>query len=780
MFAQSLGHPDSCLKRGADSIGGAWEMQTLGQQLLKKSGDACADPCLELESAVLTAAPLYCSGLESSFMHADLDSHMQEAASPAGSSPGLTATQELASPAGSSHRLPDSRAYLSDEAEPAVRIRPAALCSGQLGEMSQSVSQQLNETLLSETFLGKTLQARVSADTASAAELKTLRPHQMREQLDAIAGQVCADTVGSGLEVAESRQSCEHPAGLRTDCIDGSQTENAVLLGTCGVHGLSRSEVTDYLDASQSENRIPAASSGSRELSGASVGVAGNDSEATLLLSFRDFSRTSEQFGAIGGEQPVELRTLRNGLEPSVACPGGDVQVGALALGAVNTSRDFEDIPSLVQVGEATSSDTCADSDDVLRCARSRLNASREACQLAAHRARCEAWQHISPAAQQSPVVKADVGRIAPASQIRADSAVILSTVSSLGADSCAHTEPTPSRSAAVLPPQLPGRCDTGQKSKQPSNAQRRGGEEVVVDSPQTVQNRLHRLQARENKQRRSLSANRGAHSSKSEAELNPTKLQPPPGPRASSSPSDGAANKNSEGQLATNAPATVVPAMVSACPPQPPATGLSSRPPSRPVSGGSLPPPSRQRIPPGELTPASSSRPPSVDSARPRRASASSQGRRPSCDPSSARSSSAGPGGSSRRGVQSNRKLIRSYLEKHCLKGDVNREQRENILQVFDQELAECQRFIIVFRSIHTGRHDLRSLYAYKENGWVRVFQILPSPPQLEERMVGQFLRYDSGNKEFREIPSLQEMLNAADAVFMKPQYLQKSRVVS
>lgn len=129
---------------------------------------------------------------------------------------------------------------------------------------------------------------------------------------------------------------------------------------------------------------------------------------------------------------------------------------------------------------------------------------------------------------------------------------------------------------------------------------------------------------------------------------------------------------------------------------------------------------------------------------------------------------------------MQSNRKLIRNALERYCLKGDANREQRENILRIFDQELAECQRFVIAFRSVHTGRHDLRALYAYQERGWVRVFQSLPSPPQLEERMVAQFLRYDTGNREFREVPGLQEMLNVADAVFMQPQYLQKSRVVT
>lgn len=125
---------------------------------------------------------------------------------------------------------------------------------------------------------------------------------------------------------------------------------------------------------------------------------------------------------------------------------------------------------------------------------------------------------------------------------------------------------------------------------------------------------------------------------------------------------------------------------------------------------------------------------------------------------------------------MQSNRKLIRAVLERHILKGDVNKEQRETVLKVLD-DLADCQRFMIAFRSIHTGRHDLRALYGYQDDGWVRVFQNLPSPAHLEEKMVAQFLRYDSGQKEFKEVPKLAEMLNVVDAVFMQQQYLQKAR---
>lgn len=113
-------------------------------------------------------------------------------------------------------------------------------------------------------------------------------------------------------------------------------------------------------------------------------------------------------------------------------------------------------------------------------------------------------------------------------------------------------------------------------------------------------------------------------------------------------------------------------------------------------------------------------------------------------------------------------------------MKGDANQQQREQILGSFDEELGSCQRFVILFRSIHTGRHDFRALYAYQDYTWVRVLEALPSPPQISSSMVVQCLRYDSGAKEFREIPSFLEILNVADAVFLHPQFLKKSRVVA
>lgn len=144
-------------------------------------------------------------------------------------------------------------------------------------------------------------------------------------------------------------------------------------------------------------------------------------------------------------------------------------------------------------------------------------------------------------------------------------------------------------------------------------------------------------------------------------------------------------------------------------------------------------------------------------------------------------RCASLGPavGGHGGGHVQSNRRLIRNALERCCLQGDHNREQREQILRTFDDELHSYERFVVLFRSVHTGRHDLRALYGHRDGAWVRVLQLLPSPLQLEERMVVQFLRFDSGSKEFREMPALQEF-GVADAVFLQPQHLQKLRAAT
>eukprot|EP00439_Symbiodinium_sp_Y106_P032598 s4558_g3.t3 len=263
----------------------------------------------------------------------------------------------------------------------------------------------------------------------------------------------------------------------------------------------------------------------------------------------------------------------------------------------------------------------------------------------------------------------------------------------------------------------------------------RRGGVEVVVEPP--------RAKATSSIQREPLSARSARSREGDSGDPDPPSSEPrKPSSGHSGDRSGDPAPTNSLGLQGAPAP------MVA----RPHAQGRPPRQPATPAGSGSTE--SEQPSLPRRRTPSLGRRPslPKADSAR--------------------RSSSAGRSG--------NRKLVRNALEKYCLKGDANREQRELVLKSFDEDLERFDRFIILFRSIHTGRHDLRALYGFSEGSWSRVLQILPSPASLEERMVVQCLRYDSGGKEFKEVPASQEPLSVADAVFLHPQFLQRSRVIA
>lgn len=271
----------------------------------------------------------------------------------------------------------------------------------------------------------------------------------------------------------------------------------------------------------------------------------------------------------------------------------------------------------------------------------------------------------------------------------------------------------------------------------------RRGGVEVVVEPPRAKATNAIQREPLSARSARSREGDSGDHG------------DPDPGPPGPGPPSE----------------------------PRKPSSGLSGDRSGEPSPAGSLGlqgapapmvarPHAQGRPPRQPATPAGSASTESEQPSLPRRRTPS-LGRRPSLPKagSARRSSSAGRSG--------NRKLVRNALEKYCLKGDANREQRELVLKSFDEDLERFDRFIILFRSIHTGRHDLRALYGFSEGSWSRVLQILPSPASLEERMVVQCLRYDSGGKEFKEVPASQEPLSVADAVFLHPQFLQRSRVV-
>ncbi|CAE8679246.1 unnamed protein product, partial [Polarella glacialis] len=448
-----------------------------------------------------------------------------------------------------------------------------------------------------------------------------------------------------------------------------------------------------------------------------------------------------------------------------------------------------------------------------LRRSQARSEAALRASGIAAERAVLEAATH--PADRQlalrgsSPASAAQFVETpsGPRGFVAATGSSILQESVTSSAPSAV---PTPANRRSVQPPAAlesskddspaacPGKAGDGEwdggavllsaEDEALTGQRRRGGVEVVVESP-TCASMQQRFQER---RERSLSAQ-----AKGRAKSAPRKRGPSPSPRVRG-------GKPDAGSVSASCPSAPVPGAASdggksaENPPQlepcrDEAVGGS-------VDTGGIPglraPPGRPPRGPGVVAAASAaasaapaiagdgegvvsnsvvgssgSRPPSVG--RPRPASAAQAG------DASRRSVSAGSAGRKAIGIQSNRKLVRNALEKYCLKGDANREQREQVMRSFDEELQRYERFIILFRSIHTGRHDLRALYGHLEGTVSRVLQVLPSPPHLEERMVAQCLRYDSGGKEFKEIPGVQEPLSVADAVFLHPQWCRERRDV-
>lgn len=270
------------------------------------------------------------------------------------------------------------------------------------------------------------------------------------------------------------------------------------------------------------------------------------------------------------------------------------------------------------------------------------------------------------------------------------------------------------------LPPRVPGSVSSSGRGCRinsdfwDEHVENRGGVEVVVESPSSVQGRLQRLEQRQRAQ------SQGAV-------------------RRRPSPARGYPSASAGTPPAVASPTSA--SVVSAKP-----FGDIRNPSSRPMVSRRIVGPSR---------------------------------RSSSASPATGRSSNVTrqSTGQTATGVHSNRKLIRNALEKYCLKGDANREQREQILQSFDVELKNFERFVILFRSTYTGRHDFRALYAYEDGKWMRVLHTLQSPHLLSDRMVAQVLRFNSGSKEFKEVHNVQEIVNVADAVFIKPEYLPRAR---
>jgi hypothetical protein len=89
-------------------------------------------------------------------------------------------------------------------------------------------------------------------------------------------------------------------------------------------------------------------------------------------------------------------------------------------------------------------------------------------------------------------------------------------------------------------------------------------------------------------------------------------------------------------------------------------------------------------------------------------------------------------------------------------------------VLQKIDEEYPLVESFVVVFRST-TGRQDFRALYAFIDGQFERIYTVSPTAPvALEPGMVAKSFRYDSGGREFREIPLSFDLHGVTDAVLL------------
>eukprot|EP00916_Digyalum_oweni_P011068 GHVL01018400.1.p1 GENE.GHVL01018400.1~~GHVL01018400.1.p1 ORF type:complete len:1023 (+),score=180.12 GHVL01018400.1:56-3124(+) len=122
-----------------------------------------------------------------------------------------------------------------------------------------------------------------------------------------------------------------------------------------------------------------------------------------------------------------------------------------------------------------------------------------------------------------------------------------------------------------------------------------------------------------------------------------------------------------------------------------------------------------------------------------------------------------------------SNRKVVRNALQYVCLAGMANQGIRDDVLLKMESDLSSFDSFVIVFKGV-LGRQDFRALYAYKDGQYIKTLSLYNSPPVLQDKMVDVFFRYDTGAREFKELP-LVRRLGTADAVSLCSQYLLKKK---
>jgi len=113
-----------------------------------------------------------------------------------------------------------------------------------------------------------------------------------------------------------------------------------------------------------------------------------------------------------------------------------------------------------------------------------------------------------------------------------------------------------------------------------------------------------------------------------------------------------------------------------------------------------------------------------------------------------------------------SNKQLVKNALNNVCLAGEVNRKEREEVLARMD-EVKDRNNFIIVFKET-SGRQDFKALYYFDSaaNIATKIYSNGASPSVLDESLIANYYRYDSGSREFKNIADNKTLSIIVDAV--------------
>jgi hypothetical protein len=121
---------------------------------------------------------------------------------------------------------------------------------------------------------------------------------------------------------------------------------------------------------------------------------------------------------------------------------------------------------------------------------------------------------------------------------------------------------------------------------------------------------------------------------------------------------------------------------------------------------------------------------------------------------------------------TRSNRQLIQNAVSHFCLAGDVNRQLKEQVLQVLEQ--SEAVHFVILFRDV-SGK-KFRALYSCESD----IGQLLKlygrGPRHATSQMISELFKYNSGSKSFQLIQSKTLSLSV-DAFTIASHFWQTSR---